>query len=78
MDMTVYCGDDYPREGCTLTVDVCAGGYDLQVNAPNGNPIEIYATARSPRQLARMVEEWCSGQKPKLHHPSDQSGPVST
>lgn len=61
--MGPYCGDDYPREGCSLAVDVQASGYVLRVYAPNGAPMESYFP-RSPKALGRMIDEWASGKKP--------------
>ena len=63
---SIYTTDDYPRDGCTLSVDVQLGGYGLSVFAPNGAPMERYALVKTPRAIARMVEEWCNGHKPRL------------
>lgn len=75
-DTDIYCTDDYPREGCTLKIDIkriCGSvHYTLRVYAPYGGfSIEGYGTT-NPVALGRMVREWCEGRAPKLHHPSDQ------
>ena len=75
-DMDIYCTDDYPREGCKLTIKVRNGRYVMHVAAPNGAPLESYL-ARNPKAISRMVREWCEGRAPKSHHPSDQEAPGS-
>lgn len=69
----IYTTDDYPRAKCSLGIDVQSDGYVLGVYEPSGKRIEGYAKATTPRQLARMVEEWLSGYPPKLHQRLDQS-----
>jgi hypothetical protein len=66
-DMAPYYGDEYSRESCIMAIDVQRDGYLMQVFAPNGAPMETYAVAKTPRQLGRMVEKWCSGFPPKLN-----------
>lgn len=56
-----YTGDAYPREGCIVSIDVTKYGYGLRIAAPNGAPMEVYAYAKTPRAIGRMVEEWCAG-----------------
>lgn len=60
----VYATDDYPREGCTASVDVLASGYRLSIRGPGGRLIEGYATVRSPAAISRMLREWCEGNRP--------------
>lgn len=73
----IYFTDNYPREGCTLAVNVQANRYVLSVLAPGGKVIETYA-AKTPRQLARMIEEWCAGWAPRLNSRLDQVSCGST
>lgn len=70
-DMTVYTGDDYPREGCVAAVDVNQYGFGLRIQAPNGAVIESYAAAKTPAQIGRMLTEWCQGLAPRLHATTD-------
>lgn len=72
LNMAVYCTDDYPREGCIVTIDVQRNGYGLRIAAPNGAPMECYAFVRTPRAIGRMLEEWCGGRKPRLHDRLDE------
>lgn len=72
----IYATDDYPREGCTLTVDIRNGGYVLRVFSPCGKMMEGYASVNTPRAIGRMVEEWASGLVPRIHGRLDDS-PVS-
>lgn len=65
MTHAIYFTDDYPRQGCRLTVDVLRNGYNLQVLAPSGRFLESYP-ARTPHELACMVEDWCNGAAPRL------------
>ena len=68
----IYYTDNYPREGCVIGIDVQASGYALSIVAPGGKVIETYV-AKTPRQLARMIEEWCCGFSPRSAAPLDQS-----
>lgn len=70
----IYFTDDYPRQGCIVAVDVQENGYALTVRAPNGALLETYAVVKTPRAVARMVEEWCAGFAPRLRDRLDQSG----
>jgi hypothetical protein len=59
-----YSGDDYPRLGCILTVDVSKNGYSLRVYSPSGRMLEAYALVKTPEQIAHMVRQWCSEEVP--------------
>jgi len=67
IDMAPYYTDNYPRQGCVVSIDVQAHGYRVCIAAPNGAPMESYALVKTPRAIARMLEEWCLGHKPRLH-----------
>lgn len=69
----IYFADNYSRAGCRLAVDVTSDGYGLSVTEPSGRQIETYARVRTPRALARMIEEWCNGFAPRLRDRLDQS-----
>lgn len=60
----IYYTDEYPREGCVLTINLLANDrVHLVVSAPNGKHLESYAAfpyAETPRVLA----EWLSGKAP--------------
>ena len=62
-----YSGDDYPREGCIVTIDVLRDGYVLRIASPKGVPLEGYAKVKTARAIGRMVEEWCAGFAPRIH-----------
>ena len=76
-DMDVYCTDDYPREGCIVSIDVQKNGYGLRIAAPNGAFMECYALVKTPKAIGRMVAEWCAGRSPRLHDPSDPGSSVT-
>lgn len=66
--MNIYCTDDYPREGCTLTIKVRDVGpgisrYSMIVRNPFGTQIEAYR-ANKPQTIGDMVREWCEGRAP--------------
>ncbi|THF61419.1 hypothetical protein E6C76_20270 [Pseudothauera nasutitermitis] len=68
-----YSGDDYPRTGCRIGIDVQADGYRMTVFALDGRVLESYAKAASARAIGRMVEEWCAGFAPRLKASLDVS-----
>lgn len=63
--MTPYTGDDYDRIGCTAAVDVTEHGYRLSIFAPNGAPMEVYRSVKSPEAVSQMLREWCEGKVPR-------------
>lgn len=67
-----YTGDNYPRDGCTATVEVSRYGYQLSIFAPSGARMESYRSVKSPRAVARMLREWAEGKVPRLTAPEDQ------
>lgn len=72
----IYCTDDYPREGCTLTIKVSDKAppyarYLMFVTAPNGAVIESYRTYRTST-LVRRVRDWCEGRAPIKGYDRDQ------
>lgn len=70
----IYYTDEYPREGCTLTIKLLPGDRaHLMVKAPNGRHLESYASAPYA-EMPRMVGEWLSGKVPKLRRQSSTSG----
>jgi hypothetical protein len=62
----IYATDAYPREGCTVSIDVQKDGFRMQTFAPGGKLMEGYARAKTPRAMARMLEEWLSGFVPRI------------
>lgn len=75
----IYHTDHYPREGCIVSIDVQKDRYVLGIKAPTGEPMEFYS-AKTPRAIGRMVDEWCSGFAPRGVDRLDQSpcGSIST
>lgn len=63
VDMSPYCGDDYDRVGCTVSIAVTATYYGVVIRAPNGAVIESWG-AREPSVLARRLAAWCRGREP--------------
>lgn len=62
----IYYTDEYPREGCVLTINILAKDRaHLVVSAPNGKHLESYASVPYA-EMPRMVAEWLSGKAPKL------------
>jgi len=57
-----YSGDDYPRAGCRLVIDVARDGYALSVYSPAGRKLEHYRPAQTAGEIARMVERWAGGE----------------
>ncbi|KVE40003.1 hypothetical protein WS68_18590 [Burkholderia sp. TSV86] len=56
----IYCGDDYPREGCSITVKIDTG-FTIEMRAPGRDfPIEIYG-CRDPKAMLLVVECLASG-----------------
>lgn len=73
----IYYGDDYPRAGCILTIDVQATRCALSVFAPGmEKKIESYA-AVPHAEIGRMVGEWLAGNPPTLKAQS-ASGSITT
>lgn len=68
-----YTGDDYPRVGCFIGVDVTENGYTASMFRPNGGLLEVYG-ARTPADLAEIVQEWCGGRAPGSRYQSDEIG----
>lgn len=62
-DMSPYCGDDYDRVGCSVSIDVTATRYSVVVRAPNGAVIESWGE-HEPGVLARRLAAWCRGREP--------------
>lgn len=61
---SIYYTDDYPREGCTVTVKVVGGKFFLRESAPNGLCMATYAPVSTAEAAGRMVSEWASGKAP--------------
>lgn len=76
----IYHTDNYPREGCIVSIDVQKDGYTLRISAPTGEPMEFYGKVLTPRAIGRMVEEWCAGFAPRRVDRLDQPscGSIST
>ncbi|MDN7871290.1 hypothetical protein QZM26_17930 [Burkholderia multivorans] len=77
----VYCGDDYPREGCSITVKI-GPSFTIEMRAPGREiPIEVYG-CRDPKAMLLVVECLASGRVvPKGYNRADQSsfsGSMST
>ncbi|MCW3644086.1 hypothetical protein K6Y74_12675 [Burkholderia cenocepacia] len=70
----VYCGDDYPREGCAITVKI-GSSFVIEMRAPGREfPIEVYG-CRDPKAMLLVVECLASGRAvPKGYNRADQSG----
>jgi len=70
----VYCGGDYPREGCSIIVKI-GPSFVIEMHAPDREfPIEIYG-CRDPKAMLLVVECLASGHAvPKGYNRSDQSG----
>ncbi|WP_186252224.1 hypothetical protein [Burkholderia gladioli] len=70
----VYCTDDYPRDGCSITVRIGAG-FVIEMRAPNREfPIEVYG-CRNLEAMLLVVKCLASGQLvPKGYNRCDQSG----
>lgn len=69
MKPNIYCGDDYPREGCSVLIDVTKNGYTIKIFAPPkawplGGSIETYG-AKTPERVAEIISDWCSGVAPR-------------
>lgn len=75
---TDYSGDDYPREGCVVAVDVQRNGFQMKVFDPSGRILETYRSVSTAACVARMLEEWCAGKIPGLSAPQSQSASRST
>ena len=73
---SIYATDDYPREGCKLVIKITKRGYSMTVRGPGGRPLEGYG-ATMPRQLGRIIAEWCEGKAPRRNRPEDQPASVS-
>lgn len=78
-DMDIYCTDDYPRDGCTLTIKVSDKGppfarYLMFVAAPNGTTIESYR-AHKISTIINMARDWCEGRAPAKGYDRDQESP---
>lgn len=71
MDMSIYCTDDYPREGCTMTIRVTKYGYVTEISAPNGQVFES-GGAKTPEGISNMVRNWCEGRAPRPGAREDQ------
>lgn len=61
----IYYTDEYPREGCMLSISVQKNRCGLSVIAPGGKVIEGYAYVPYS-EMPRMVDEWLSGRAPRL------------
>ena len=62
----IYYSDDYPRDGCILTIDVQATHCSLSVFMPRMEKrIERYASVPHA-EIGRMVGEWLAGKPPTL------------
>ncbi|ATF84588.1 hypothetical protein [Burkholderia gladioli] len=77
-----YCGDDYPREGCAITVKIGGAGFVVEMRAPAlDTPIEVYG-CRDPKSMLLVVECLAAGRLvPKGYNRGDQSdfsGSMST
>jgi hypothetical protein len=69
----IYATDEYPREACTVSIDVQKDGYHMSVFAPNGKHLEGYALVKTPRAVSRMLEEWACGYAPRINSRLDHS-----
>lgn len=63
----IYEGDDYPRDGCAIVVEIGASAYTVSMFAPGrspgaGQPIEVYG-CRSSESLAKIIECLATGEK---------------
>lgn len=58
----IYYTDEYPREGCTITIKVGDERCSMQVSAPGGKVIDCYAPPRS--DVASMLALWMEGKVP--------------
>lgn len=63
----IYSSDEYPRDGCVITVDVLAAGYRISIFAPGSdvasrNPIEVFS-AKTSERLSQIVECLATGAK---------------
>lgn len=65
----IYYTDGYPREGCSLEVNVEASVCGIHVRAPGGRPLESYLPPRG--EVGRYVQEWLDGIAPRVK-PSDR------
>lgn len=73
----IYYGDNYPRAGCVLAIDVQATRCALSVFAPGMEKrIESYAFVPHA-EIGRMVSEWLAGKPPALKAQSS-SGSIAT
>lgn len=59
-----YLGDDYPREGCTLTITGRENGrFGVLILTPTGDIIESWP-CDTPEQLGLRVARWAGGKNP--------------
>ncbi|KWK75759.1 hypothetical protein [Burkholderia ubonensis] len=57
-----YCGDEYPREDCSITVKI-GPSFVIEMRAPGREfPIEIYG-CRDPKAMLHVVEYLVSGRQ---------------
>lgn len=61
-----YTSDDYPRMGCMAKVRLTPSGWSLDIEAPNGAPMESYFCVKTPADIGRMVTEWADGKVPRI------------
>lgn len=64
-----YTGDDYPRTGCTLTINAReGGGFGVFIEAPDGRFVESWPCP-SPELLGLRVARWAAGKCPIRPNP---------
>lgn len=63
----IYYTDEYPREGCSIGIDVATSGICLRVYAPNGRQLEAYAP-KSADAAAAIVLAWLRGEVPPRNY----------
>ena len=57
-------GDDYPRSGCTVALQICEDAVIFQFYAPNGKLMA--GGLKAPRDEAgRYLDEWLRGISPR-------------
>lgn len=69
-----YYGDEYPREGCSVTFRVRSeASLSMAVYAPNGKPLESYLVP--PEMAGKFMDEWLAGRVPSRFSRPVQSRP---
>ncbi|MCY0854303.1 hypothetical protein [Cupriavidus sp. D39] len=60
----IYLTDDFPRDGCTIAIDIQGTSYGIALFAPGrkSHPIEVYS-CRTSEALQVLVECLATGRK---------------